>query len=68
MMIGVTARRAEEGRLREWMALAGRLEGVSLCPESAACLGVLEAEGFHPDTEGVLFNTAAAQKYVEALR
>ncbi|MHC4130328.1 MAG: threonine synthase, partial [Planctomycetota bacterium] len=63
---------ADEDRLGAWMRLACRLEGISLCPEAAACVGVLEqalAEGhIRRDEEVVLFNTGAAQKYVELLR
>ena len=54
-----------------WMRLATELEGVSLCPESAVCVGVLEqalATGaIDRDESVVLFNTGAAQKYVEAI-
>jgi threonine synthase len=60
-----------EERMKDWMALAASTEGVSLCPESALCLGVLErarAEGHIGREERVvLFNTGAAQKYVEVL-
>lgn len=58
-----------EERLREWLHLATRLEGVALCPESAFCLGAVQecvARGWlRPDAEVVVFNTGAAQKYVE---
>ncbi|MHC4081504.1 MAG: threonine synthase [Planctomycetota bacterium] len=68
---GGRAMAADEDRLGDWMRLASRLEGVSLCPEAAACVGVLEralAEGsIRRDDEVVLFNTGAAQKYVEVL-
>lgn len=61
-----------EPRIREWMALGTRSEGISICPESAACIGALErlaAEGWiRPDERVVLFNTGAAQKYPEAMR
>ena len=63
--------RADEERIDEWMALGARCEGISLCPESAVCLGVLElalAEGhIDPGESIVVFNTGAAQKYVEVL-
>ncbi len=63
---------ADESRLLEWMRVASSTEGVSLCPESAACLNVLERglrDGHIRRTETVvLFNTGAAQKYVEAMR
>jgi len=68
---GGRAMAADENRLGDWMRLASRLEGVSLCPEAAACVGVLEralAEGsIRRDEEVVLFSTGAAQKYVEVL-
>ncbi len=61
---------AEEG-IRSWMELALELEGVPLCPESAACIGVLAKalkEGHIGAKEKVvLFNTGAAQKYVEVM-
>ncbi len=61
----------EERRIREWMSLAARLEGISVCPETAACIGALErlsAEGWiQPDERVVVFNTGAAQKYPEAM-
>lgn len=68
---GGRAMAADESRLREWMLLAARNEGISLCPEAAACVGALGravAEGtVGPDERVVLFNTGAAQKYVEVL-
>jgi len=60
-----------ESELDRWLALAMSTEGVSLCPESAMCLGVLAAalaDGrLTRDATHVLFNTGAAQKYVEVL-
>ena len=68
---GGAALAVEEGRLVEWMGLANALEGIALCPESAACIGALERlvrEGaVAPDERVVIFNTGAAQKYVEAI-
>ncbi|MDY7110383.1 MAG: threonine synthase [Planctomycetota bacterium] len=68
---GGKAMAAEEERIGEWMRLAGETEGISLCPESAVCLGVLEcalAEGEIGREETiVVFNTGAAQKYIEAM-
>lgn len=61
----------EEARLKEWLHLAVRSEGISLCPESAACVGALEmlrARGWiKEEEEVVLFNTGALQKYPEAM-
>ncbi len=63
--------RAEESRLLHWMHECSRLEGVALCPESAACLDVLKqalaAGSIGRDEEVVIFNTGAAQKYVELM-
>jgi threonine synthase len=63
---------AAEDRLVPWMRVAAKKEGLSLCPEAAACLGVLEDAvkrgEIHADETVVVFNTGAAQKYVEALR
>jgi len=68
---GGRAMATAEARLLEWMRLATTTEGISLCPESAACLGVLDdalaAGHVAPDETVVLFNTGAAQKYVEAM-
>jgi threonine synthase len=69
---GGAALTAEEAEIPRWMSLATRLSGVAICPEAAVCVGVLEralAAGLvRPDETAVLFNTGAAQKYVEVLR
>jgi threonine synthase len=63
---------ADEARLGEWMRLACRLEGIALCPEAAACVGVLaRAVGdghIGREEKVVLFNTGAVQKYVELMK
>jgi len=68
---GGRAMAADESRLIEWMNLSSSLQGISLCPETAACLDVLERalrEGHIGRSERVvIFNTGAAQKYVEAM-
>jgi threonine synthase len=60
-----------EQRIAPWMKKAISLEGLSLCPETAVCLGALEsllARGeVRPDERIVIFNTGAAQKYPEAV-
>ncbi|REK19292.1 MAG: threonine synthase [Planctomycetota bacterium] len=62
----------DESRLREWMALGAGCEGLAICPETAACIGALEAlvaeEWIAPDERVVIFNTGAAQKYPEAMQ
>src|SRR5262245_16712837 len=69
---GGTAIAVDERRLNEWLRLAVACEGIPICPEAAACVGALEtltASGWiKPDERVVLFNTGAAQKYVEAIR
>lgn len=69
---GGAALAAAENGWRLWMERACALEGLSLCPESAVCLAALQravTDGLvQPDERVVLFNTGAAQKYVEVLR
>ena len=68
---GGRAMAAAEERLSEWMRLVADLEGIGLCPEAAACVGVLEAalaEGsVRRDETAIIFNTGAAQKYLEVI-
>jgi threonine synthase len=68
---GGQARAAREAELVPWLMRASALEGLAICPETAACLDVLAelvAEGtVAPDERVVVFNTGAAQKYVELL-
>lgn len=68
---GGAAVAAREQELLPWMQRASRLEGIGLCPESAACMVVLAelvAQGaIRREERVVVFNTGAAQKYVECL-
>ena len=68
---GGKALRAEEGRIREWMNVASADEGIAVCPETAACLDALanavKAGEVGRSERVVVFNTGAAQKYVEAM-
>jgi threonine synthase len=61
-----------EDAIGPWMREAAALTGIAICPETAVCFDALErllAVGqIQPDDEVVVFNTGAAQKYVEALR
>ena len=61
----------EEQRIREWLAEGISSEGISFCPETAACIGALEkltaSEWIKPDDHVVIFNTGAGQKYLEVL-
>jgi threonine synthase len=69
---GGRALAAAEERLLDWQRVAMRAEGIAFCPEAAACLDVLASalrDGIiRADERVVVFNTAAAQKYVEAMR
>ncbi len=60
-----------EATIGEWMIRSGSLSGISICPETAICFEVLERlvreAWIKPDEEVVVFNTGAAQKYIEAL-
>lgn len=68
---GGQARSCSETDLIDWARRASALEGIAFAPETGACLGVLEtlvAEGnIDPDERVVVFNTGAAQKYVEVM-
>ena len=62
----------DENRILEWMRLAMSREGIPVCPETGACVGALQqlrTNGqIRPHERVVIFNTGAAQKYVEVLR
>jgi threonine synthase len=68
---GGTAVAVSEDVIEPWMKKAITLEGLSICPETAVCLGALEtllARGeIKPHEKIVVFNTGAAQKYPEAV-
>ncbi|MSQ93944.1 MAG: threonine synthase [Gemmataceae bacterium] len=55
-----------------WMRRAASLEGIAICPETAVCFDALEkliCDGrIGRDEEIVVFNTGAAQKYIEAVK
>jgi threonine synthase len=60
-----------EGRIGDWVHKASGAEGISVCPETAVCFDVLEMlverGEVKADERVVVFNTGAAQKYLEAL-
>jgi threonine synthase len=60
-----------EDAIGPWMIRAGSVSGISICPETAVCFDVLERlvaeKWISPDEQVVVFNTGAAQKYIEAL-
>jgi len=69
---GGHAMSADELTLLPWMRRVCALEGIALCPESAACVACANAareRGWLASADRVvIFNTGAAQKYVEAMR
>jgi threonine synthase len=64
-----TAVAVEDSELVDAMKLCGRLEGLFLCPEGAACLPALrklvEAGWVGADEKVVVFNTGTGLKYLE---
>ncbi|QDU31967.1 Threonine synthase [Anatilimnocola aggregata] len=66
-----TAIAVDEAQINGWMRRAVAAEGIAICPEAAACVGaaeLLRASGWlREDERAVIFNTGAAQKYVEAI-
>ena len=68
---GGAALEVEEERIGEWMRLGMSREGISICPETGACIGAIEKCRENGSISGnervVIFNTGAAQKYSEAL-
>jgi threonine synthase len=68
---GGCALTGSEERIVEWMRRGAGLEGISICPETAVCLDVLETlvktGQVRADEEIVVFNTGASQKYPETV-
>ena len=68
---GGQARSCPEQTLLDWARRGAALEGIAFAPETGACLGVLELlvaeKAIDPDDRVVVFNTGAAQKYVEVI-
>ncbi len=68
---GGQARDCPEAFLLAWARRASALEGIAFAPETGACIGVLEMlveeKAIDPDERVVIFNTGAAQKYVEVI-
>jgi threonine synthase len=62
---------AREGDVLGWMRRASALTGLGICPETGACFAALaelvHAGAIRRDERVVVFNTGAAQKYVECL-
>ena len=68
---GGAAIAGQESRIVPWMRRAASLEGIAICPETAVCFDVLEQmtrDGkVGRDDEIIVFNTGAAQKYIETV-
>jgi threonine synthase len=68
---GGTALAVPEKSIPIWMRQTNALEGLPICPETAVCFSALEmllARGqIKPHEKIVVFNTAAVQKYPEAI-
>ena len=66
-----TAVAVPDSELVEAVKLWGRLEGIFLCPEGAACLPALRqlknSGWISPEDKVVLFNTGTGLKYLEIL-
>jgi threonine synthase len=60
-----------EASIPGWVKRVASAEGISLCPESAVCFDTIERlqelGQIRDGDEVVIFNTGAAQKYIEAL-
>ena len=67
-----TAEAADDQELVDAIRLCGKLEGIFLCPEAAACIPVLcrlVGKGWVAETDKiVLFNTASGLKYLDLLQ
>ena len=61
-----------EERISEWMRLGTEAEGISIGPESAACIGaaesLLSSGWLTPDERVVLFNCGGARKYPKLIQ
>jgi threonine synthase len=61
----------DERRIVEWMRKVAGSEGIAICPETAVCFDCLERlvrkGDIKADETVVVFNTGAAQKYIEAV-
>ncbi len=68
---GGAAIAADENEIVPAMRQAASSEGLSICPETAACIAALqklhESGAIKPHDRVVIFNTGAMQKYVEAM-
>jgi len=68
---GGTAVGVAEARIMEWTLAATAQTGISICPETGACIGALEKlrdnRWIAPNERVAIFNTGALQKYPGAI-
>ncbi len=68
---GGKAMTSPEEDIQKWMQFSASSEGMSVCPETAVCLGVLDqlaqSGEIKPKERVLVFNTGASQKYPEAV-
>jgi threonine synthase len=68
---GGCALAGNESRITAWMRRVAAAEGIAICPETAVCFDCLEQllhrGDIRPEETVVVFNTGAAQKYIEAV-
>jgi threonine synthase len=61
----------DEERIRGWMQRVAACEGIAICPETAVCFDCLDQlvrrGAIGADEKVVVFNTGAAQKYMETV-
>ena len=62
----------DESSITAWTHQACKAEGLSICPETGACIGALQtlisAKQINSNDRVVVFNTGASQKYLEILQ
>jgi threonine synthase len=67
-----TAVTADDSDLVDAIRACGRLEGLFLCPEGAACIPALRSligrKWIAPDEIVVMFNTASGLKYLDVMK
>jgi threonine synthase len=68
---GGCALAGDENSIVSWMRRVAAAEGIAICPETAVCFACLEQLLRRGDIDAketvVVFNTGAAQKYIEAV-
>ena len=65
-----TAVAVDEKMIDEWTKISSEKTGLSICPETAACVSALELlknqNWIQPDDRVLIFNTASGQKYKDS--